>query len=466
MKHEVYKKIKKFLSELIKGTEWEGHVYTVGGCVRDELMGSEIKDIDLCVSLPSGGVRFAEWLRDNGHTQKGVTIYPSYGTAMLHLKAFPDVELEFVQTRKEKYVDHTCRNPETAFGSIEDDCMRRDLTINALYSNVSTGEVVDITGKGVEDIKNHIIRTPNTPDVIYDDDPLRILRCIRFASRYGWEIEKDTFEGMVRNKHRLAIITKERVKDELDKMLTCQHPVMAMELLRKTGAMHNVIPELEQTYDMTQNEYHFGTVWEHTMAVLEHLKSDSLELRMAALLHDIGKIRVRTIEDGKVHFLKHELASADMVEEILETLRYSNEFMDEVAFLVKYHMVCKTWGYECEHIKMKKLRKLQYECGTEERFRNLMLLIDADNNAHAADRCMPRQVEMILQCTEGMKQEGSAMFGYKLPLTGRDVMEIKNIQPGPEVREYLDYLLKIAMVNPLRDKDEFIKHLKGYRLKK
>ena len=164
---------------------------------------------------------------------------------MLHLKAFPEVELEFVQTRKEKYIDHTCRNPETAFGTIEEDCMRRDLTINALYTNVSTGEIVDITGKGVEDLKGHIIRTPNTPDVIYDDDPLRILRCIRFASRYGWEIEKETYDGMKRNVHRLAIITKERVKDELDKMLTCRHPVMAMELLRQTGVMHYVIPELE-----------------------------------------------------------------------------------------------------------------------------------------------------------------------------------------------------------------------------
>lgn len=466
MRHEICIKIKEHLRTLIQGTEWEGHVYTVGGCVRDELMGSEIKDIDLCVSLPSGGIRFAGWLRDNGYTYKGVTVYPNYGTAMLHLKAFPDVELEFVQTRKEKYIDHTCRNPETVFGTIEEDCMRRDLTINALYTNVSTGEIIDITGRGVEDIKGHMIRTPNTPDVIYDDDPLRILRCIRFASRYGWEIEKDTYDGMVRNVHRLVIITKERVKDELDKMLTCQHTVMAMELLRQTGAMHYVIPELEETYEMTQNGYHFGTVWEHTLAVLGNLKSDRLELRMAALLHDIGKIRVRTMEDGKVHFLKHELASADMIDEILRPLHYSNDFISEVAFLVKHHMVCKTWGYECEHIKTKKLRKLQYICGTEKRFRNLMLLIDADNNAHAEDKCMPRQVELILQRTEQMKAEGSAMFGYKLPLTGKDVMEIKGIKPGPKVKECLDYLLKLAFVNPLRDKEEVIKHLKGYRLPK
>lgn len=464
MTQEIYNKIKNFLGELIKDTEWEGHVYAVGGCVRDEIMGNEIKDIDLCVSLQQGGIRFAQWLRDNDHTLKGVTVYPNFGTAMLHLKAFPDVELEFVQTRKEKYIDHSCRNPETAFGSLEDDCMRRDLTINALYSNVSTGEIVDITGRGVEDIKNHVIRTPNDPDVIYDDDPLRILRCIRFASRYGWEIERETYDGMVRNVHRLDIITKERVKDELDKMLTCQHPVMAMELLRSTGAMHYVIPELEQTYNMEQNVYHFGTVWEHTMAVIENLKSNRLDLRMAALLHDIGKVRKRTIDDGKVHFVEHEMASADMVNEILRRLKYSNDFIAEVAFLAQHHMTCKHWGDKCEIFRKKKLRKLQYLCGTEERFRNLMLIIDADNNSHAADRCMPHQVEIILQLTKQMKAEGSAMFGYKLPLTGKDVMEIKDLQPGPQVKECLDYLMKLAFVNPLRDRDEFIVHLKGYKL--
>ena len=464
MKRELYIQIKDFLREVICGTDFEGHVMSAGGCVRDDLMGLEIKDIDMCVSLPDGSIRFAEWLKEQGLLTKGVTVYPNYGTAMLHLRAFPDVELEFVQTRKEKYIDHSCRNPVTAFGSIEEDCMRRDLTINSLYCNISTDEIIDITGNGVNDIRDHIIRTPASPDLTYDDDPLRILRCIRFASCYGWDIEAETMDGMKRNAFQLEIIAKERIHDELCKMLTCAHPVMAMELLCETGTMHYVVPQLEATYEMTQNEYHFGTVWEHTLSVLGNLKSNSLELRMAALLHDIGKIRVRTVTDGKVHFLKHELASADMVKDILRTLHYSNDFINEVSFLVRNHMVCKTWGYECEHIKTKKLRKLQYLCGTEERFLNLMLLIDADNNVHAADRCMPHQVELIIRRTEEMKHEGSAMFGYKLPLTGKDVMEIKGIEPGPKVKECLDFLLKLAFVNPLRDKEEVIKHLKGYRL--
>jgi len=261
-------------------------------------------------------------------------------------------------------------------------------------------------------------------------------------------------------------IMEQEIRGLFDVMLTSQHPMMAMELLRKTGAMHYFIPELEETYDMEQKGYHFGTVWEHTIAVMEQLKSNKLELRMAALLHDIGKVRTQTETNGKVHFLKHDVVGAEMVDEVLRPLRYGNEFIREVTFLVENHMLSKSWGKECEHMKDKTLRKWQYLCGTEKRFRDLMLLIDADNNAHAPEHCMPHQVEMILRRTEEMKAEGTAMFGYKLPLNGKEVMALKGIEPGTAVKECLDYLLKLAFVNPLKDRDEVIKHLKGYKLNK
>lgn len=466
MNIELYLSIRKKLKELIAVTPFEGKVLFVGGCCRDELMGLEIKDIDMAVNLPLGGIRLAEWLQKNRHTARKIVTYPTYQTAMFHLRDFPDVELEAVQTRKEKYTDAQSRNPVTVFGSIEEDCMRRDLTINSLYYNISTDEVVDITGHGVDDIRDHVIRTPADPDLTYDDDPLRILRCIRFASRYGWDIEQATYESMVRNAERLSIITRERIKDELDKMLTCKHPVMAMQLIRRIGAMPNVLPELVETFDMEQNEYHFGTVWEHTMAVLEKLESDKLVLRMAALLHDIGKTRVRTEEDGKVHFLKHEQAGTDMVNDMLRRLKYSNDFIREVQFLVKHHMRCKMWGDKCQDMKTKRLRKLQHDCGTEERFRDLMLLIDADNKSHAEDKCLSHQVEEMLRRTEEMKAQGTAMFGYKLPFDGKDVMEIKGIKPGVQVKECLDFLMKLAFNNPLMDKEDMRKHLAGYRFKK
>ena len=465
MTTELYIEIRQYLRELIRNTEWEGHLYAVGGCCRDELMGQPIKDVDMAVDLPCGGIRFAEWLHDNGYTSHHPVTYPNYGTAMLRLKAFPDDELELVQTRKEKYTDHNRRNPETVFGSLEDDCMRRDLTINSLYYDIFGGKFIDITNRGIADIKHHIIRTPADPDMTYDDDPLRILRCIRFASRYGWAIDKDVSESMCRNAHRLEIITAERIHTELDKMLTCKLPVMALELMRECGAMQHVIPELCLTFAMAQNHYHFGTVWEHTLKVVENTPAN-LTLRMAALLHDIGKIETRRVtNDGDIHFLEHEKASVDLAKNILHRLKYSNAFIDEVTFLIRHHMDLKHYGDDAKNLKDKKLRKFQYLCDTKERFDIMLTLIDADNKAHADGYCMSNQIEIIRRRTANMEADGSAMFGYRLPLSGSDVMRIKGLKPGPAVKECMDYLMKLAFVSPLRPVEEFEKHLKGYHLK-
>lgn len=466
MTTELYIQIRQYLRELIREAEWEGHLYAVGGCCRDELMGMPIKDVDMAVDLRSGGIRFAQWLHAKGLTAHEPVMYPNYGTAMLRLKAFPDDEIELVQTRKEKYTDRNRRNPETVFGSLEEDCMRRDLTINSLYYDISRERFVDLTGKGITDIRNKSIRTPADPDMTYDDDPLRILRCIRFASRYGWKIDDETYKSMCRNVSRLAIITQERIKAELDKMLVCPHPVMALELLRTTGAMSYVIPELTAMFDMEQNHYHFGTVWQHTLKVVE-LVPPNRTLRMAALLHDVGKADKRTVsDDGDVHFLEHELASEDMARTILRRLKYSNDFIDEVSFLVRNHMMFKSSGYRAEKLKDKKLRKFQYICKSKELFDELMVLIDADNNVHADGYCMTEQADIIRARTKDMVDAGSAMFDYRLPFTGNDIMRMKNLSPGRQVKECQEYLLKLAFVNPLRPIEEFEKHLIGYRLKK
>lgn len=160
----MYIQIRQYLRELIRGTEWEGHVFAVGGCCRDELMGQPIKDVDMAVNLPCGGIRFAEWLFESGYAISDPVTFPMYGTAMLRLQEFPEDEIELVQTRKEKYSDHSRRNPEIVFGSLEEDCRRCDLTINSLYYDISHEQFFDITGHGVADIRNHIIRTPTDPD--------------------------------------------------------------------------------------------------------------------------------------------------------------------------------------------------------------------------------------------------------------------------------------------------------------
>ncbi len=466
MELQRYIEIRHALRDIIKGSIWENHVFVVGGCVRDELMGNEIKDVDICIDIPNGGERFAEWLFINKLTTSKPVTYPTYGTAMFRLCLFPDYEIECVQTRKKKYSNERNHTPNSVFGSIMEDCYLRDLTINALCRNVSTDELLDLTGKGVADIKSHVLRTTSAPDIIFDDDPLRILRCIRFAARYGWNIEEDTYQSILKNVFRLEFISRERIREEFNKMLTCKSPVKAMELLKETGAMHYIIPELEETYRMKQNHYHFGSVWEHTLKVLDNIESSDLLLRMSALLHDIGKVRTREeTDDGKVHFIGHEEKSAEMVDHILRKLKYPTDFIRKVQFLVRHHMVAKAWQDDLSQMKPKHLRKLQYVCRTEERFDNLLLLIDADNNAHAANYCMENQVRLIKKRTEQMKKESTALFDYQLPFSGDEVMRMKGLPPGLAVKETLDYLMKLAFINPQRSKEEWTKCLIGYKTK-
>ena len=476
MTKDKFYKIVLYLKDLINGTKFEGKTYVVGGAVRDLYMDKEIKDIDIVVELPSGGIEFANWMEENGHTHGNVVTYPTYGTAMFHLKEYPEVEIECVQTRKEQYKDKNSRNPETEYGTLYEDAMRRDLSINSLFLNISTNQIVDCCG-GLNDIKNHVIRVTSTPEIVYEEDSLRILRCVRFFSRFhaenkDWHIDENTLKGMRDKVDRLSIITKERIADELNKMLMCDDPVCAMRLLVDIGAMRYVIPELCNLVGLEQNKYHSDDAWGHTLNVLNLVAkrpfygAAELEVRMAALLHDIGKPHVKSVDDkGRVHFYGHELAGADIAEIILRRLKYSNDFINEVKFLVENHMRTKQWGDTCEHMKDKTLRKLQYQCGYA-RFFELLTLIDADNKSHAIDHCLPNQVYMINKLTNRMVDDNTDMFDYKLPINGDDVMFIKGIKPGRDVKDCLEYAMKLAYNNPKITRTELLKHIKGYKVKK
>lgn len=449
MKKEEFLKITQYIGSIIKGTSFENHVFAVGGSVRDLTMGNDIKDIDLVIDLPQGGVHFANWCKEQGYT-KTVVIYETYGTAMFKFKEFPGEEIECVMTRGEKYEDKESRNPVTVFAPLEEDAIRRDLTINAIYFNVSTGCTFDPVN-GIDDIQDHIIRTTNTdPDVVFDDDPLRILRVVRFACRYGWDIEAKTFKSMKKYVRRLKIITNERIQAELDKILMCDNAVMGINYLHQIGAMEYVIPEFEKCYGLEQNRYHFGDVAAHTLAVLDyhckHFEPTIVE-RLACLLHDIGKTITRTVKDGKVHFYDHEYAGVGMVVNILKDLKYDNDTINEVCFLIKNHMRTKQAGDGGKLLKDKSLNKLCYECKTFERFKSLMRIIECDNEAHAKDCCIHNQYEGLVKRVES-DENHMKMFGYKLPITGEDIMEVLDIKPGPIIAEINKRLLNQAFMDP------------------
>lgn len=448
MTREEFQKITEYIGVIIKGTPFEKHVFAVGGSVRDLHMGNDIKDIDLVIDLPHGGVDFANWCKDHGYTHN-VVIYETYGTAMFHFKEFPGEEIECVMTRGEKYEDPESRNPVTVFAPLEEDAIRRDLTINALYYNVSTGETLDLVG-GLDDIANHIIRTTNQdPDVVFDDDPLRILRVVRFATRYGWEIERKTYKSMHKFVRRLKIITKERIQAELNKILMTKNAKMGIDLLHKIGAMEYVIPEFEKCYGLEQNAYHFGDVAAHTLMVLDHhchLYEPNLVERLACVLHDIGKVGTKTVKDGKVHFYEHEYYGAGVAASILRDLKYDNDTIDEVVFLIRNHMRTKQAGNGGKQMKDKTLNKLAYECKTFERFESLMKIIECDNLSHRYDHCIYKQYEGLTQRVQ--EEDHFKMFGYRLPVDGNEIMQTLDIKPGPLIAEINKRLLNQAFLDP------------------
>ena len=464
MTREEFKKITEYIGSIIKGTSFENHIFAVGGSVRDFYMGNDIKDIDLVIDLPHGGVDFANWCKDQGYT-KTVVIYETYGTAMFMFKQFPGEEIECVMTRGEKYLDDGTRNPTVEFNTIEEDVIRRDLTINSLYYNCSTGEILDLID-GKSDIDNHIIKTTNPDaDQIFIDDPLRCLRVIRFAARYGWEIEKNTYESMKRNVQRLKIITKERIQAEFNKILMSENAVMGINMLHDIGAMTFIVPEFEKCYGLTQNRFHFGDVAEHTLAVLDyhckHFDADLTE-RLACFLHDIGKTATRTVKDGKVHFYDHEYVGAELTGNILRELKYDTDTIKKVQFLIRNHMRTKQAGDGAKYMKDKSLHKLLYECKTFEMFKSLMRIIECDNEAHAKDCCIHNQYSELVAKVE-LEGSHSKMFGYKLPVTGEDIMSILCLEPGPIIAEINKRLLNQAFMDPEISKERCIKLLPGIK---
>ncbi|MCM1319184.1 MAG: hypothetical protein NC217_02245 [Muribaculaceae bacterium] len=443
MTTQLYLKICEYLRAKISGTRWEGHVYTVGGCCRDMALGAEIKDVDLAVDLPNGGIEFASWLFKQRLTTGRPTMFEKYGTAMLRLRAFPHDDIEIVQTRAEKYTDRNSRNPQTAFGSIYDDCMRRDLTINALYYNITDGKLLDITGKSLDDLKNKVIATPLDPDSTYDDDPIRILRTIRFACRLGWELPQPVFEAMCRNSSRLDIIKVERLRGEFEKILLGPNAGRALDILFRCGALKMIVPVVIHTVSEHYLPGNSDTVWAHTLRAIDLLPPD-LTLRWACLLCNCGS----SLPDRERQ-CRHKVLGT------LIGFKYHQPLLKDVVFLCVNHAYTASWGKYSEDMNPARLRRLQYLCGRPDKMNALLTLIDAFNKTLPDGYAMPEQVQYIRLYNDSMHRDGTEMFTYHLPFAERRIKKILHIEPGPLVDDTLDYMMDLAFANPKRSRAEF-----------
>lgn len=450
----------RYLADLIRGTQFEGKTFLAGGAVRDEIMGKPVKDIDIVVSMPDGGIKFAEWITRLTGTYKqdaNPVIFPKFGTAKFNLRGidFEDedlsnVDIEVVMTRGEKY-EKGSRKPEVVYADLKDDAYRRDLTVNSLFKDIVTGEIKDLTGHGISDIKKGIVRTPMDPDQTFKDDPLRMLRAVRFAVKYDWKMPYSMVKALKKNSPSLQEISKERIRDELNKILATENADKGIKVLSVTGLMRYIIPELDKCKGVTQNQYHKDDVYDHNIEVMKNTPPDPVT-RLAGLLHDIGKPDTRSEdEEGNVHFYRHEEIGADMAERIMTRLKYTNDEIATVKKVVETHMQLKSAGPNGEKASDKQLRKFVNRLGPA--LGMAMKVMHADNLSHSKEASMPNQIPALVRRIETLQTQAPSEKP-NLPVNGNDIMTTLGIKPGPEIKKLLGAVEDAWYENPNLSKDQ------------
>jgi putative nucleotidyltransferase with HDIG domain len=453
------KQVEAFLKDTIAGTEWENKVFAVGGYVRDEIMGKIPKDLDVVVDKHQGGIEFTEWLANKiGNYKEGSNpvTFPKFGTAKMVLDGanyngidLSGEDLEAVMPRAEQYHDTFTRKPtDVKYTDLKGDAQRRDLTINAIYKNISTGQVVDPVG-GVQDIKNKVVRPPSNPDLIYADDALRMFRVIRFATRFGWELTPEVADGIKRNLHRLHNTSKERIRDELNKIITSDNPDRGIKMLKDTGLLPYIAKELQQMVGMIQNVHHKDDVFDHTMEVLRNTNPDLIQ-RLMALFHDIGKVTTRSETPTGVHFYGHENIGTEIVERVMRDLKYPTDLIDAVKVGVGNHMRLKSGGDTSVALSDKSLRKFKVEIGNQ--LENVLNLIHADNISHTDASSMPNQIDHVRKRLAALDVKVSKP---NLPINGNDLMSL-GLKPGPIFSQILSAVTDKWYENPNISREEAI----------
>lgn len=399
--------------------------FVVGGYVRDHYLCRPSTDIDIVVV--GSGVALAEALGRELHTK--VSVFKTFGTAMLRAGG---VEVEFVGARRESYT-HDSRKPQVEAGTLEDDQRRRDFTINALAWSLNErtfGELVDPFG-GLDDLDACIIRTPCDPDVTFSDDPLRMMRAVRFAAQLGFSIEDETFEAIRRNAHRIKIVSRERIATELNKIVLSPIPSMGFELLELTGLLELIFPELHRLRGVERRGQHaHKDNFIHTLKVLDNVarRSDDLWLRWAAVLHDIAKPQTKAY-DPKVGwtFHGHEVVGSKQVPAIFRQLKLPmNERMKFVQKLVFLHL--RPIILSEDLVTDSAVRRLLFEAGDD--VEALMTLCEADITS-GIDAKVKRYMANFELVRRKMKdlEERDRIRNFQPPITGEIIMQTYGIGP-------------------------------------
>jgi len=427
-------------------TKYKFEAFLVGGCVRDYLLNKVPKDWDITTNAKP------EEIIDIFTKENIKTLYENdFGTVAVFID---ENIIEITTYRIESdYSDKRHPNSVEWTRNIEEDLKRRDFTINAMAFDVPRGTFIDLFN-GTKDLEEKIIRTVGDPDERFSEDALRMLRAIRFSSVLGkeWMIENNTLNSIIKNKELLSKVSNERIRDELIKIIMSENAKRGINVLKETGLMHYIIPELELGYGCTQNKHHVYDVFEHNLESLDFaVKKDfSMYIRLAALLHDIAKPDVKEGKGENATFYNHEIIGAQMTKKILNRLKFPKKDIDKIVNLVRYHL----FYYNVDEVTESSIRRLIKNVGLEN-IDDLIKLRMSDRIGSGCPKAEPYKLRHLKYLIEKVSKDPISV--KMLKIDGEKIMNLLNIKPSKKIGSILEILLAEVLENPERNTVDYLK---------
>jgi poly(A) polymerase/tRNA nucleotidyltransferase (CCA-adding enzyme) len=444
---KIPKEVKSIIEKLNQNSY---EAYIVGGCVRDFLLDKEPNDWDIAT---------------NARPEDITRIFPKsfyendFGTVSVLTQSEKESlkTIEITPFRIEsKYSDK--RHPdEVKFAkNLGEDLARRDFTVNSLALEEKEGviKIIDLF-EGQEDLQNKLIRAVGDPNERFQEDALRLMRAVRFATSLNshkmWKIEAETQEAIQRNSHLLQHISQERIRDELIKMIMSPLGAQGLELLRRLGLLQYILPELEEGFSIEQNKHHIFQIYQHNLLSLNYAcsKGFPLTVRLAALLHDIAKPQTKKGQGLNSTFYNHEVVSAKMTYQILRRLKFPKKDIDKITKLVRFHL----FYYNVDEVGESSVRRLLRNVG-HENIEELLQLRQADRKGSGVPKAEPYKLRHLKYLFDKVSQD--PILPTMLNINGVDIMKILNIQPGPKIGQILSYLLSQVLSDPQKNNKEFL----------